>query len=101
MKHLFHLALSAGLTILASCNSSFGAEQITLQFKQSVDQGEVDLHSQMSLPVGAMYPEYTILGSTNLVDWQAVAGPISGSVGVSDELLRVTVPLAGEHAFYR
>jgi hypothetical protein len=101
MKRLIQLALSAGFTIFASGNRSFGADQITLQFKQSAAQGEVDLHSQLALPVGATYPEYTILSSSNLVDWQAVAGPVSGSVGVSDELLRVAVPLAGEHAFYR
>src|SRR5678815_1425408 len=47
------------------------------------------------------YPEYTVLYSTNMVNWQAFAGPISGSVGVSDELLRVPVPLGGERAFYR
>ncbi len=55
----------------------------------------------MSLPVSAMYPEYTILCSTNMQTWQPVAGPISGGVGVSDELLRVAVPLAGDRAFYR
>src|SRR6185436_6810459 len=52
-------------------------------------------------PVSATYPEYTILCRSNLLYWQAVAGPISGSIGVSDELLRVVVPLAGERAFYR
>src|SRR6266446_6845887 len=101
MKRLIHSAFLAVLTISISCHWSFGADQITLQFKQTAAQGEVALHSQMVLPVGAMYPEYTILRTTNLVDWQAVAGPISGSVGVSDELLRVAVPLAGERAFYR
>src|SRR5437016_336007 len=101
MTRLIRSKLLAVLIISISCDWSLGADQITLQFKQSVAQGEVDLHTQMGLPVGAMYPEYTILLSTNLVDWQAVAGPISGSVGVSDELLRVAVPLAGERAFYR
>src|SRR5258708_14447800 len=101
MKRLIHPAFLAVLTISISCHWSFGADQITLQFKQADAQGEVALHSQMALPVGAMYPEYTILCSTNLVDWQAVAGPISGGVGVSDELLRVAVPLAGERPFYR
>ena len=59
------------------------------------------LHSQMALPVSSMYPEYTILRSTNLVNWEPVAGPIAGSVGVSDEFLRQAVPLAGDRAFYR
>ena len=101
MKRQIHSTFLAVLTISISCHLSFGADQITLQFKQAAAQGEVALHSQMVLPVGAMYPEYTILRSTNLMDWQAVAGPISGSVGVSDELLRVAVPLAGARAFYR
>jgi hypothetical protein len=35
------------------------------------------------------------------VNWTTVAGPFSGSVGVSDEFLRVAVPTAGTHAFYR
>ena len=101
MKRQIHSTFLAVLTISISCHLSFGADQITLQFKQAAAQGEVALHSQMVLPVGAMYPEYTVLCSPNLMDWLAVAGPISGSVGVSDELLRTTVPLAGERAFYR
>src|SRR2546422_11485197 len=100
MKRLIHSAFLAVLTISISCHRSFGADQITLQFKQAAAQGEVALHSQMALPVGAMYPEYTILRTTNLVDWQAVAGPISSSVGGSDELLRVPCPRAGERPFY-
>jgi len=48
-----------------------------------------------------MYGEYTILRSSNLLNWEQVAGPISGSVGMSDELLRNAVPLAGDYAFYR
>ncbi len=55
----------------------------------------------MGLPVCAMYSEYTILRSTDMQTWEPVAGPINGSVGVSDEFLRVAVPLAGERAFYR
>jgi len=55
----------------------------------------------MVLPVSAMYPEYAILRSTNMQTWEPVAGPISGSIGVSDEILRVAVPLGGDHAFYR
>jgi len=101
MKRLIHPTFLAVLTTSLLSHWSFGAEQITLEFKQAAAQGEVALHSQMALPVGAMYPEYTILRSTNLMDWQAVVGPISGSVGVSDELLRVAVPLAGARAFYR
>src|ERR1041385_1959235 len=88
MKRLIPLSLLTLLTASITCNSSFGDDQIVLQFKQSGDQGEVDLHSQMALPVGAMYPEYTILRSTNLLDWQAIAGPIMGGIGVSDESLR-------------
>jgi len=98
------IQLSRHLTVpalLLSGFCSFAADQINLEFKKSGAQGEVGLRSQLALPVSAMYPEYTILCSTNLVDWQSVAGPIAGSVGVSDEFLRVAVPTAGDHAFYR
>lgn len=78
-----------------------GADVITLQSGKASVPGQVGLHSQMALPVSSMYPEYTILRSTNLVSWEPVAGPIAGSVGVSDEFIRQAVPLAGDHAFYR
>jgi hypothetical protein len=94
-----HLGALAILALSAFCQASSGADQITLQFKKSGSQGEVGLHSQMALPVSAMYPEYTILRSTDMVTWQPVAGPITGSVGVSDELLRVSVPLAATTPF--
>jgi hypothetical protein len=77
------------------------ADRLTLQNGTPSVPGEVGLHSQMALPVSSMYPEYTILRSTNLATWEPVAGPIAGSVGVSDELLRQAVPLAGARAFYR
>ncbi len=96
-----HPGALATLVLSAFCQSSFGDDQITLQFKKSGAQGEVVLHSQMALPVSAMYPEYTILRSADMVSWQTVAGPITGSVGVSDEFLRVAVPLGSDHAFYR
>jgi hypothetical protein len=78
-----------------------GADQITLEFKKSGPQAEVGLRSQMALPVSAMYPEYIIQCSPDMTNWETVAGPIPGSVGVSDEFLRVAVPMAGNHAFYR
>src|SRR5437667_6793822 len=101
MTRLTHSRALAILAISAFCQSSLGADQITLQFTKWATQGEVGLHSQMALPVSAMYPEYTILRSTNMVSWEAVAGPITGSVGVSDQWLRQSVPLAVDHAFYR
>lgn len=91
-----------GLIVLFSFGlSALGADQITLQLKKSTGQGEIGLHSQMTLPVSAMYPEYIIQQSTNLVNWTTVAGPFSGSVGVSDEFRRVAVPTPGAKAFYR
>jgi hypothetical protein len=93
--------IPTALALLLSGYCSIGSDQIVLEFKQSGLQGEVGLRSQLALPVSAMYPEYTILSSTNLVNWEAVGGPISGSVGVSDEFLRRAVPLAGNQAFYR
>jgi hypothetical protein len=96
--------LSVVLAVSACWLASFtslGADLITLEFRKSGPQAEVGLHSQMALPVSAMYPEYTIERSTDMANWEIVAGPIAGSVGVSDEFLRVAVPTAGDHAFYR
>ncbi|MGN6643246.1 MAG: hypothetical protein ACTHKU_09605, partial [Verrucomicrobiota bacterium] len=78
-----------------------GADLITLQLKTADAQVEIGLHSQMALPVSAMYPEYLIQQSSNMVNWTTVAGPFSGGVGLSDELLRVAVPGAGANGFYR
>jgi hypothetical protein len=101
MNRFLHLLAPTILILSQTCFPVLGADQVMLQFKKSGGQGEVGLRSQMALPVSAMYPEYTILRSTNLVQWETVAGPISGSVGVSDEFLRQAVPVAGEQAFYR
>lgn len=101
MKRSGHLKALVLFAFSAFCQSGFCTDQITLQLKKSGPQGEIGLHSQMALPVSGMYPEYLIQQSSNLVDWTTVAGPFSGSVGVSDEFLRVAVPTAGSHAFYR
>jgi hypothetical protein len=101
MKRSSHFTALALLALTASLQTAFCADQITLQLKKSRAQGEIGWHSQMALPVSSMYPEYVIQQSSNLVDWATVAGPISGSVGVSDEFLRVAIPTAGPHAFYR
>jgi hypothetical protein len=79
----------------------FGADQIFLQFKPAGSQGELDIHSSLGLPVSAAYPEYTILCSTNLVNWSPLSGTLTGATGVSDEFLRTTVPFAGNYATYR
>lgn len=101
MKKLIRPVALTILNFSVACETSFGADQITLEFTKLTTQGEVRLHSQMALPVSAMYPEYVIQRSADMVNWQTVAGPISGSVGVSDELLRAAVPLGGDRAFYR
>jgi hypothetical protein len=95
------LALVFVLAFLFSCQSVPGADQITLQLKKSGLQGEIGLRSQMALPVSGMYPEYVIQQSTDLSTWTTIAGPFPGGVGVSDELIRVTVPTADPQAFYR
>jgi hypothetical protein len=88
------------LIFLANARS-LAADQIVLQYYPGSSQGTVALHSTLDLPVSGMYPEYTVLRSTNLQTWESVAGPVSGGAGVSDELLRCAVPMAGERAFYR
>ncbi len=89
------------IAVTALCLPGFAADQITLQLQKSGPQTEIGVHAQMELPVGGMYPQYLIQRSTNMVNWTTVAGPIAGSVGASDEFLRVAVPTAGDHAFYR
>lgn len=94
----------AGLLLVAWVGLSqpaSGEDQIQLQLKKSAAQGEIGLHSQMDLPVSALYPEYVIQQSSNLVNWTTAAGPFSGSVGASDEFLRAAVPTAGSQLFYR
>jgi hypothetical protein len=98
LSNLFSVAIL--LTFLTNV-SVHAADQVVLQFNPAGSQGAVALHSTLGLPVSSMYPEYTILRSTNMQTWEPVAGPVSGGVGVSDEFLRCAVPLAGERAFYR
>jgi hypothetical protein len=90
--------VAIGLLLFATAAAT---AQVSLQFSPAGAQGVVALHSTMGLPVSSQYSEYSILRSTNLLNWDIVAGPIAGGVGVSDELLRNAVPLAGQHAFYR
>jgi hypothetical protein len=94
------------LTLLMACLGlgcfrTLAGDQTVLEFKPAGSGGEIDLHASMSLPVSSMYPEHTILGSTDLRSWAPVGDPISGGVGVSDEVLRRALPLAGDHGFYR
>src|ERR1035437_5730439 len=98
LSNLFSVAIL--LTFLTNV-SVHAADQVVLQFNPAGSQGAVSLHSTLGLPVSSMYPEYTILRSTNMQTWEPVVGPVSGGVGVSDELLRCAVPLAGKQAFYR
>lgn len=101
MNRLSQLTALVLLAFFVSCQSVPGEDQIQLQLKKLAVQGEVGLHSQMGLPVSSMYPEYVIQQTTDMVNWTTVAGPFSGSVGVSDEFVRVAVPTTGSSAFYR
>src|SRR5664280_2639578 len=102
MRQQLSYFFSVAILLTFLNNTSSGAtDQVVLQFSPAGSQGTVALHSTLGLPVSAMYPEYTILRSTNMQTWEPVAGPVSGGVGVSDEFLRCAVPLAGERAFYR
>lgn len=95
------LVLFISFTLLLCVLPALAGDRVALEYKPAGDQGEVSLHSQFALPVSATYPEYYIQCTTNMQTWETVAGPINGSVGVSDELLRIAVPLAGDRAFYR
>ena len=58
----------AVLWLFLPSDSSLATDQITVQFKRSANQAEVELHSQMTLPVSAMYPEYLIQRSSDMVN---------------------------------
>src|SRR5262249_53888283 len=79
----------------------FAADQVTVQFQQKGGQAEVNWHARLQLPVSATFPTYSVEQSQDLRSWQPVGQPVSGSVGVSDEVLRLAVPLTSDHAFYR
>jgi hypothetical protein len=101
MKTTIHLWVLGTLALFTFCRSANGADQITLQLNPRGMQSELGLHSRLALPVSALYPEYLIQQSTNLVDWTTVTGPIAGNVGVSDEWLNIAVPSMESRAFYR
>jgi hypothetical protein len=76
-------------------------DQVTVQLRQNGEHAELNWHATLQLPVSASFPAYTILQSLDLRSWQPVGQPINGSIGVSDEALRLALPPAGDHAFYR
>lgn len=90
-----------GLIGMLTGNAASGVDQIVVGLRKNGAQAEVNWHANLQLPISATYPSYTILRSLDTRSWEPVAGPINGSVGVSDESLRLPVPLAGDHAFYR
>ena len=93
------MALFVAAIATAAANA---ADNVTLQLRQAGPaQGALAIHSVTNLPVSSMYSEYRVLRTTNLTTWEDAAAPISGGVGVSDELLRSAVPLAGNSGFYR
>src|ERR1035437_8577312 len=79
LSNLFSVAIL--LTFLTNV-SVHAADQVVLQFNPAGSQGAVTLHSTLGLPVSSMYPEYTILRSTNMQTWEPVVGPVNGGVGV-------------------
>ncbi len=101
MKAKTWWCLVVGGVMAVTASPGMAGDTIDLRFKSHGAQGELRLHSRLGLPVSAMVPEYTIQCSTNLQDWFTVAGPVNGGVGVSDEELRVAVPLQGDRAVYR
>jgi hypothetical protein len=91
----------SGAVIAGLASSGLAGDEVGLRFTSHSTDGELRLHSRLELPVSAMYPEYTILCSTNLRDWVPVGAPHNGSVGVSDEELRFAVPMGDAAALYR
>jgi len=98
---LSHAVVFAGLIELLVGNAALGADQVVAGIRKTGSQTEVNWHANLQLPVSATYPTYTVLRSLDARTWTPVAGPVYGSVGVSDELFRMVAPQAGDHAFYR
>jgi hypothetical protein len=98
---LNHATVIAGLIGSLVGKAAFGADQVVVGVRKTGGQVEVNWHAKLQLPVSATYPAYTVLRSLDARTWEPVAGRVNGSVGVSDELLRVALPLSGDHAFYR
>lgn len=86
--------------ILAGSTAS-ATDQIVLRYEQTGAQGTLALKSKLGLPISGMYPEYTILCSTNLQTWFPLTNSLKGGVGVSDELLRAAVPQFGKQAVFK
>jgi len=93
------LACSFGLAVIPVAATA--ADEVMLSLRTQGTESRLSLQSQFDLPVSAMFPEYFIQHSPDMLAWTNVAGPIKGGVGVSDELLRVTVPSPGDRGFYR
>jgi len=87
----------------ALCVSSTlaGAAPLETALQRNNGGTELRVHSRVPLPVSSMAVEYTIFRSTDMNVWEPVGPPISGSPGLSDELLRVAVPGGGDRAFYK
>lgn len=93
--------VGVAFALITVCTAIQAEDNVLLQLEPSGEQVVVGLHGKFKLPVAGMYPEYTIQRSPDLKTWTTVAGPIAGTVGVSDEVLRIPLPVAGDQAFYR
>src|SRR5437867_3522998 len=100
LSHRLPLAVFA-LGIELVVGVALGADPVVLQVRKSGGQFELDWHANLLLPVSATYPAYTVLRSVDLQTWEPVGDTIKGSVGVSDEAIRLAVPVTSDRAFYR
>ena len=96
-----HSIAWASLILLLIPRAALCADQVVSQLRKNGGGVELDWHANFKLPVSATYPAYTILRSVDLSTWEPVADPVNGSVGVSDETLRLALPVTGDRAFYR
>src|SRR5947209_17626346 len=95
ISHWRALAVVIFGTVLIS-GVAVGADQVLLQFHKTGAQAEIDLHGSFQLPVSATYPAYTILRSLDMQTWQPFGDIVKGSVGVSDEAIRLAVPVTND-----
>jgi hypothetical protein len=77
--------------------------QVVLGISNDASGGvHLSVPSAISDPqLGQIFPEYTVFGSQDLMNWQPVGGKVRGISGTSGPLLDVLLPNKANQSFYR
>ncbi len=98
---LSHAAVFAGLITALGGSSALGADEVVVGFRKTGAQAEVTGTQIFSCRSARRTRLTQSCGAWTRAPGNPLPVPINGSVGVSDELLRIVAPLGGDHAFYR